>query len=82
MDQGYLSISLEMAGTTWETEGRKSRPVWLLIAIARANTTHLIFLAISGTPPRADQTTILIPALERRRAGEKLEGSLHYRVVV
>ena len=52
-----------------ETEGRKARPVCLMLAIPRLNTTHLVFLAISSTPPRPNQTTIPIPTLERRRAG-------------
>ncbi len=33
------------------------------------NLTHLVLLAISGTPPRQDQTAIEIPQLELRRAG-------------
>lgn len=40
-----------------------------MLAIPRGDFTHLILLAISGTPPRADQTALSIPALERRRAG-------------
>ena len=52
-----------------ETEGRKDRPVCLVLAIAKSDLTHLVLLAISGTPPRSDQTALVIPALERRRAG-------------
>ncbi|MCR5942615.1 hypothetical protein FG152_17545 [Ochrobactrum sp. XJ1] len=52
-----------------ETEGRKSRPVCLVLAIRRGNHTNLILLAISGTPPRSDQTALDIPQLECRRAG-------------
>ena len=52
-----------------ETEGRKGRPVCLLLAIAGQKETNLVLLAISGTPPRHDQTTIEIPLLEIRRAG-------------
>ncbi|WP_119389120.1 hypothetical protein [Taklimakanibacter lacteus] len=52
-----------------ETEGRKDRPVCLLLAILKSDVTHLVLLAISGTPPRSDQAALLIPALERRRAG-------------
>jgi hypothetical protein len=52
-----------------ETEGRKDRPVCLVLAISKSDVTHLVLLAISGTPPRSDQTALPIPALERRRAG-------------
>lgn len=52
-----------------ETEGRKSRPVCLVLALPKGKQTHLIILAISGTPPRADQTALEIPQLECRRAG-------------
>ncbi|SCB51272.1 hypothetical protein [Rhizobium lusitanum] len=52
-----------------ETEGRKERPVCMMLAIPRGKQTHLILLAISGTPPRSDQTALEIPALERRRSG-------------
>lgn len=51
-----------------ETEGRKDRPVCLVLAIPKASQTHLILLAISGTPPRADQAALEIPQLECRRA--------------
>jgi len=52
-----------------ETEGRKARPVCLVLAIPKGNQTNLILLAISGTPPRSDQTALEIPQLECRRAG-------------
>jgi hypothetical protein len=52
-----------------ETEGRKSRPVCMVLAIRKGAQTHLVILAISGTPPRADQTALEIPQLECRRAG-------------
>jgi hypothetical protein len=52
-----------------ETEGRKSRPVCMVLAIPKGNQTNLILLAISGTPPRSDQTALEIPQLECRRAG-------------
>jgi len=54
-----------------ETEGRKERPVCLMLAIPRGNETHLVLLAISGTPPSPRQTALDIPPLERRRAGLK-----------
>lgn len=52
-----------------ETEGRKSRPVCMVLAIPKGNQTNLILLAISGSPPRSDQTALEIPQLECRRAG-------------
>lgn len=52
-----------------ETEGRKDRPVCLMLAIVKSDLTHLVLLAISGTAPRSDQIALTIPALERRRAG-------------
>ena len=52
-----------------ETEGRKGRPVCMVLAIPKGNQTNLILLAISGTPPRSDQTALEIPQLECRRAG-------------
>jgi hypothetical protein len=52
-----------------ETEGRKERPVCLLLAVPSDTVTHVLLLAISSTPPRSDQTALPIPALECRRAG-------------
>ena len=52
-----------------ETEGRKSRPVCMVLAIPKGNQTNLILLAISGSPPRSDQSALEIPQLECRRAG-------------
>ena len=54
-----------------ESEGRKERPVCLMLAIRQGEETHLVLLAISGTLPASDQTTLVIPPLERRRAGLK-----------
>lgn len=44
-----------------ETEGRKERPVCLMLAIPKGDETHLVLLAISGTPPLPDQTSLVIP---------------------
>lgn len=52
-----------------EDAGRKDRPVCVVLALQTSDVTHLVLLAISGTPPRSGQDTIEIPALERRRAG-------------
>ena len=52
-------------------EGEKDRPACLALMFRNEtqNLTHLVLLAISGTPPRQDQTSIEIPQLELRRAG-------------
>jgi hypothetical protein len=52
-------------------EGEKDRPACLALMLRdeSKSLTHLVILAISGTPPRADQTAIEIPVLELRRAG-------------
>jgi hypothetical protein len=41
----------------------------MVLAIPKGAQTHLVILAISGTPPRSDQTALEIPQLECRRAG-------------
>ena len=53
-----------------EEEGRKDRPICVAVS-SRGNDglTHLALLAITGTPPRADQLAVEIPALEIRRLG-------------
>ena len=60
----------------WQAEegrehGEKDRPVCLAMAMPdpRQNVTHLVILAISGTPPKSDQIALEIPDLELRRAG-------------
>ena len=54
-----------------ETEGRKSRPVCLVLRVpdVARKVTHLFLLAISSKPPRPTQVAIEIPDTERRRAG-------------
>ena len=54
-----------------ESEGRKDRPVCLLLAVHdRANDVHhLMLLAISSQPPAPDQIALEIPDTERRRGG-------------
>jgi hypothetical protein len=48
----------------------KNRPVCVAIAsIAPDGLTHLALLAVSGTPPRPDQTAVEIPLLEIKRIG-------------
>ncbi|AVX06023.1 hypothetical protein MXMO3_03520 (plasmid) [Maritalea myrionectae] len=53
------------------TNAEKNWPVCLALVIknSKQGMTHLIILPISGTPPKADQDAIAIPALELRRAG-------------
>lgn len=64
----YLWASQRDAG---ETEGRKDRPVCMVLRIhdPQADTHHLVLLAITSQPPREDQTALVIPDTERRRAG-------------
>ncbi|MBB2683686.1 hypothetical protein CPT32_03705 [Rhizobium sophoriradicis] len=54
-----------------ETEGRKQRPVCVVVAIrsARDRNTHLVLLAITTQPPQAGRIALEIPDIERRRAG-------------
>ncbi|WP_064709406.1 hypothetical protein [Rhizobium bangladeshense] len=54
-----------------ETEGRKQRPVCVVIAIRSASdgNTHLVLLAITTQPPQAGRIALEIPDIERRRAG-------------
>ncbi len=63
----YLWLRQKRAG---ETEGRKSRPVCIAIAVASGDgNTHLALLAISSQAPKANQVAIAVPELERRRIG-------------
>lgn len=53
-----------------EDAGRKERPVCAVIAIKdKGDRTHLLLLAISGTPASSGQIAIEIPPLEVRRIG-------------
>jgi hypothetical protein len=56
---------------TGETEGRKDRPVCLLLSIydPAKDLHHLVLLAISSQPPASDQIGMEIPDTERRRGG-------------
>lgn len=60
----------------WQAEqgrdtGEKDRPVCLALTIfdKGQDITHLVLLAITGTPPMPGQEAIEIPTLEIRRAG-------------
>jgi len=51
-------------------EGRKQRPVCVVIAVrGRDGLTHLALLAISSRPPGGNQTALEVPEIECRRAG-------------
>jgi hypothetical protein len=52
-----------------ETEGRKERPVCVVLALHAESLTHLAILAISSRPPDADQVAIEVPEIECKRAG-------------
>ena len=53
-----------------ETEGRKERPVCVVIVVVGADgLTHLALLAISSRPPTASEVALEVPEIERRRAG-------------
>jgi hypothetical protein len=53
-----------------EDAGRKDRPVCVAIAMKdAAGLTHLALLAVTGTEPMRDQTSVELPALEIRRIG-------------
>lgn len=54
-----------------ETEGRKSRPTCVVVAVrgARDGLTHLALLAITTQPPTADRVGLEVSAIECRRAG-------------
>lgn len=54
-----------------ETEGRKQRPVCVVIAIRGTSdgNTHLALLAITSQPPQAGRSALEIPDIERKRAG-------------
>lgn len=51
-------------------EGSKERPCGVVVAaVAATGRTHLLLVAISSKAPQADQEAIMLPEIERRRAG-------------
>jgi hypothetical protein len=52
-----------------ETEGRKERPVCLLIALPVQSGTMMVILAITATEPEPKDGAVEIPAIEARRVG-------------
>ena len=57
--------------TQGETEGRKDRPVCVVVAVRGQldNLTSLALLAISSQPSAAQQAALEVPEIECRRAG-------------
>ena len=64
----YLWAAQRDAG---ETEGRKVRPVCLVLRVhdPEQKLHHLVLLAITSRPPSRNQHALEIPDMERRRAG-------------
>ena len=52
-----------------ETEGRKSRPVVVVVPLDMNGKTYLYLLAITSRGVSGDQAGVKIPALEMRRIG-------------
>ncbi len=52
-----------------ETEGRKERPVCLLVTVAGPSGATMVILAITATEPGPEDDAIEIPAIEARRVG-------------
>ncbi len=54
-----------------ETEGRKHRPVCVVVAVRRKEDglTHLLLLAITTKRPEPGRIALEIPQIEQRRAG-------------
>ncbi|TWB33878.1 hypothetical protein FB001_11120 [Ensifer sp. SEMIA 135] len=54
-----------------ETEGRKTRPDRVVVAVRDANDglTHLALLAFTTQPPQADRIALEVSDIECRRAG-------------
>ena len=53
-----------------ETEGRKDRPVCVILAVRGSDgLTHLALLAISSRQPGSEQVAIEVPEIECRRGG-------------
>ncbi len=51
-------------------DGAKDRPCDVIVATkAASGRTHILLLAISSKPPRSAQAALLLPQIERRRAG-------------
>ena len=54
-----------------ETEGRKSRPTCVVVAVrsAKDDLTHLVILAITTQSPPAERVALEVSDIECRRAG-------------
>lgn len=64
-----------------ETEGRKTRPCAVILALKSGNgQTELRLCAVTTQPPRTGTHAVEVPEIERRRAG--LDSSLRLWVIV
>ncbi len=64
-----------------ETEGRKSRPCAVILAVRNdKGKTELRLCAVTSQPPQAHTRAVEIPAIEKRRAG--LDGDISLWVIV
>ncbi len=64
----YRWVEEAVAGRS--VDGAKDRPCCLVVTTTNARGQQIIFLApISSKPPRAGQLALLVPELERQRAG-------------
>ncbi len=52
-----------------ETEGRKERPVCLLVSLTGRSGTIFVLLAITASVPGSGDVAVEIPTIEARRAG-------------
>jgi hypothetical protein len=67
IDYPYLWVREHEAG---ETEGRKSRPVCLVLTVLTLEGEHLVvLLPITSQSPTVAGASVEVPELERRRAG-------------
>jgi hypothetical protein len=67
VDYPYLWLREHEAG---ETEGRKSRPVCLVLSVLTRSDEHLIvLLPITSQTPAGGTDALQVPELELRRAG-------------
>jgi hypothetical protein len=64
-----------------ETEGRKSRPCAVILAVRNEKgQTELRLCAVTSQPPQNHNHAIEVPAIEKRRAG--LDGDMALWVIV
>ncbi len=66
LDYPYLWAWQDANG---ETEGRKERPVCLLVSLTGRSGTIFVLLAITASVPGPGDVAVEIPTIEARRAG-------------